>query len=76
MSRSTKKPILKLSKPREQEHRRRERHTVKQALGVDIDSDTPYLDSKELGADEWGTWFGGDINGFLCEDDMAEACRK
>ncbi len=76
MSRSTKKPILRLSRERDEEHRRRERHTVKQALSVDIDSDTPYLDSKELGADEWGTWFGGDINGFLCEEDMLEACRK
>ncbi len=76
MSRSTKKPILRISKERDEKHRRRERHTVKQALTVDIESDIPYRDSKELGQDEWGTWFGGDIGEFLCEEDMIEACRK
>jgi hypothetical protein len=58
MSRSRKKPIVKLSKPRDKEQRRRERKLVKQALSQDIESDIPYRNPKELGQDEWGTWFG------------------
>jgi hypothetical protein len=46
------------SKPRDETHRRRERHKVKESLNVDMDSDVPYRNPKELGKDEWGTWFG------------------
>lgn len=73
MTRSTKKPVIVLSKPRDETHRRRERHKVKTALALDIESDVPNLDSKELGNDEWGTWFGFD---FFDEEMEKKASRK
>jgi hypothetical protein len=59
MTRSRKKFVKHVcSKPRDETHRRRERHKVKEALATDLESDIPNKDSKELGNDEWGTWFG------------------
>ena len=59
MTRSLRKFIKHVcSKPRNESHIRRERRKVREALKIDIESDVPLRDSKELGQDEWGTWFG------------------
>jgi hypothetical protein len=58
MAHSFRLPFAVCSKPRDETHRRRERHAVKQALAVDPESDVPLRDSKELGKDDWGTVFG------------------
>jgi hypothetical protein len=39
---------------------------------VDIESDVPYRDPKELGNDEWGTWFGFD----WFDEEEKKASRK
>ena len=58
MSRSRKKAFTRCSKPRDEIHRRRERHAIKQVLHTDPFSDAVHADPKELGKDEWGTVFG------------------
>lgn len=72
MTNSRKKPIVHISRPRDETHRRRERQAVRQALHVDIESDVPYRDPKELGNDEWGTWFGFD----WFDEEEKKASRK
>jgi hypothetical protein len=73
MSRSFKKwSIFVCSKARDVLNRRRERHAVKQALKVDPLSDIPNRDSKELGKDEWGTWFGVQVWDILDEHDREQ----
>ena len=57
MSRSRKKAIINLSKPRTEVNSRRERRKVKEILHIDPDSDIVNADSKELGHDDWGTKF-------------------
>ena len=58
MTRSTKKAIVKISKPRDETHRRRERHRIKEILKIDPDSDMLNADTRELGNDEWESRFG------------------
>lgn len=79
MTRSKKAPIYTCSKPRDETHRRRERHKVKQALHVDIESEIPHLNSKELGNDEWGTKFGfipEGVDMYTTQEDIDKAKRK
>ena len=73
MTRSTKKAIVSISKPRDASHRRRERHKVKEILRIDPDSDMLNADSRELGGDEWGTKF--DLE-FDCDENWEEEKKK
>ena len=56
---------------------RRERHAVKQALHIDPDTDIVHRDSKELGKDNWGTWFGLEFDcGEYWDDEKEKMKRK
>ncbi len=82
MSRSFKKALYWVSRPREIFHRRRERHKVREELNRAVQhGEQPReaiveANSKELGNDEWGTRVGVEFSQLEDERDIQKKKKQ